>query len=137
MREASTRIDEILTVIDDIADQTNLLALNAAIEAARAGEHGRGFNVVAREVNETVARSAQGTLSARAAADSAATALEAIHGVFSEVSASAHAAAGAAGEQPHSSAKASAAFVRITSRSASSWSRSNNPQSPNRPQSKR
>lgn len=42
---------------------------------------------------------AQGTLHARAAADSAAQALESIHGVVGEVSASAHSAAGAAAEQ--------------------------------------
>lgn len=48
---ASTgRINDIVSIIDDIAFQTNLLALNAAVEAARAGEHGRGFGVVADAV---------------------------------------------------------------------------------------
>ena len=48
--ESSSRIREIIGVIDSIAFQTNILALNAAVEAARAGEHGRGFAVVAAEV---------------------------------------------------------------------------------------
>jgi methyl-accepting chemotaxis protein len=56
--EASRRIADILTTIDEIAFQTNLLALNAAVEAARAGEQGRGFAVVATEVRNLAQRSA-------------------------------------------------------------------------------
>jgi methyl-accepting chemotaxis protein len=55
---ASSRIGEIVNVIDEIAFQTNLLALNAAVEAARAGEQGRGFAVVATEVRNLAQRSA-------------------------------------------------------------------------------
>jgi methyl-accepting chemotaxis protein len=40
IREASSRIADIIGVIDGIAFQTNILALNAAVEAARAGEQG-------------------------------------------------------------------------------------------------
>jgi methyl-accepting chemotaxis protein len=55
---SSTRIGEIIKVIDGIAFQTNLLALNAAVEAARAGDDGRGFAVVATEVGVLAGRSA-------------------------------------------------------------------------------
>jgi len=55
---ASTKIANIIGVIDEIAFQTNLLALNAAVEAARAGEQGRGFAVVANEVRSLAQRSA-------------------------------------------------------------------------------
>jgi methyl-accepting chemotaxis protein-1 (serine sensor receptor) len=55
----STKIAEIVGLIDSIAFQTNILALNAAVEAARAGELGRGFAVVASEVRSLAQRSAQ------------------------------------------------------------------------------
>jgi methyl-accepting chemotaxis protein len=54
----SKQINQIISVIDEIAFQTNLLALNAGVEAARAGEAGRGFAVVAQEVRELAQRSA-------------------------------------------------------------------------------
>jgi methyl-accepting chemotaxis protein len=57
IRAASTRIGEIVTVIEGIAFQTNLLALNASVEAARAGSAGKGFAVVATEVRALAQRS--------------------------------------------------------------------------------
>ncbi|WP_321858749.1 methyl-accepting chemotaxis protein [Burkholderia cenocepacia] len=56
--DSSTKVGEIIAVIDGIAFQTNILALNAAVEAARAGEQGRGFAVVAAEVRTLAQRSA-------------------------------------------------------------------------------
>ncbi|WP_231489700.1 methyl-accepting chemotaxis protein [Billgrantia saliphila] len=58
IQSASTRVADIVKVMDDIAFQTNLLALNASVEAARAGESGRGFAVVAGEVRQLATRSA-------------------------------------------------------------------------------
>ncbi len=58
IKESSSKIVDIIGVIDGIAFQTNILALNAAVEAARAGEQGRGFAVVASEVRSLAQRSA-------------------------------------------------------------------------------
>ncbi|WP_332854815.1 methyl-accepting chemotaxis protein [Duganella sp. S19_KUP01_CR8] len=58
IKASSSKIVDIIGVIDGIAFQTNILALNAAVEAARAGEQGRGFAVVASEVRNLAQRSA-------------------------------------------------------------------------------
>ncbi|WP_323780239.1 methyl-accepting chemotaxis protein [Thalassovita sp.] len=58
IEESSSKVVNIVGVIDDIARQTDLLALNAAVESARAGDAGRGFAVVASEVRKLAQRSA-------------------------------------------------------------------------------
>ncbi len=59
--ENSTRIENIVDVINDITKRTNLLALNASIIAAQAGEYGKSFGVVADEIRNLSLQTGQST----------------------------------------------------------------------------
>lgn len=61
LAENSTRIDSIVSVINDITKRTNLLALNASIIAAQAGEYGKSFGVVADEIRNLSLQTGQST----------------------------------------------------------------------------
>ncbi|WP_413586440.1 methyl-accepting chemotaxis protein [Bdellovibrio sp. HCB274] len=78
---SSKKIEEIISVIDDIAFQTNLLALNASVEAARAGEHGKGFAVVAEAVRGLAQSSANSAKEISSLINESAQKIENGHGV--------------------------------------------------------
>jgi methyl-accepting chemotaxis protein len=59
LQSASSRVNEMVAVIDDVAFHTGMLALNASVEAARAGTAGKGFAVVAGEVRQLAMRCAE------------------------------------------------------------------------------
>lgn len=59
--DASSGIDTVLDVIEQIAFETDLLALNAGIAASRAGEAGRGFATVAAEIRALARRATDAT----------------------------------------------------------------------------
>jgi len=69
IHEASQSISKVIKTIDDIAFQTNILSLNATVEAARAGQHGKGFTVVANEVRNLAAKSAEAANETKALID--------------------------------------------------------------------
>lgn len=61
LQAAIAHVSSVSEEISLIARKTHLLALNAAIEAARAGESGKSFAVVAAEVKNLSAKTAQAT----------------------------------------------------------------------------
>jgi methyl-accepting chemotaxis protein len=61
LSENSSRIEGIISVINDITKRTNLLALNASIIAAQAGEYGKSFGVVADEIRNLSLQTGQST----------------------------------------------------------------------------
>lgn len=53
------QIEGILKSIEDISMHTTILSLNASVEAAHAGKHGQGFAVVASNIKELAATTAE------------------------------------------------------------------------------
>ena len=72
----SVEITKINKFLEDIAFQTNILALNASVESARAGAAGGGFAIVAMEVRNLAAQSAESSKRTSGMIDSSLQAIE-------------------------------------------------------------
>lgn len=103
---ATSRVNEVMGMISNIAGQINLLALNATIESARAGEAGKGFAVVASEVknlagqtDKSIAEIQSVIEEMRSASDAITHALEDIRSSVTNISGAATTVASAVEEQ--------------------------------------
>jgi methyl-accepting chemotaxis protein len=85
LAESTSRIGDVVKLINSIASQTNLLALNATIEAARAGDAGKGFAVVASEVKALAAQTAHATAEIASQIDAARGVTEATIAAMTEI----------------------------------------------------
>ena len=56
LEKRTQHIDNVVSVIGEVADETRLLGLNAAIIAAQAGESGGGFAIVASQIRQLAGR---------------------------------------------------------------------------------
>jgi len=61
LANAVEAMNDIVSLIRNVASQINLLSLNATIESARAGEAGKGFAVVASEVKTLAVQASKAT----------------------------------------------------------------------------